>query len=147
MQQPSLYHYNYDDLDENCQCSLCVPWRDALNAYKEYMEGKPVHVWACTCKVCKTRMNLYEEVLVRSIKRETFSELTFLVEKHPEKGPFLAWVWRSTQYEGPRKTFSRKWWLDRGAKITLGWWTRKWRMLSGVDMVADLTKKADQDER
>lgn len=145
MTLPTLKHYNYDDLDTDCHCTLCVQWRQSLSSYRDYMQDRPVHIWSCTCVPCKTRMRLYEEVLITSIKRETYSELSYLVEKHAEKGPFLAWVWRSTQYDGNRKTFSRAWWADRGAKITLGWWLKKWKMLSGVDIIADLTKKADNE--
>ncbi len=142
MPLPSLKHYNYDDLDGSCGCALCNHYRHAVKAYEAYIQGKSSHVWSCTCAECKTRMKIYEEVLLSSLKRETYSELSFLCENHPDKGPFLAWVWRATQYpDGHRRTFSRAWWLDRGAKVPLGWWLRKWKMLSGVDIINDLMKK------
>lgn len=139
---PSLKHYNYDILDGDCQCSLCEHWRKSVHEYGNFIADTPSHAWSCTCVTCRKKMKVYDRVLVASLKRETYSELSYLVENHPEKGPFLAWVWRATQYpDGNRKTFSHSWWLDRGAKVTLGWWLRKWKMLSGVDIITDLIKK------
>ncbi|MDE3023404.1 MAG: hypothetical protein KGI54_16400 [Pseudomonadota bacterium] len=73
--------------------------------------------------------------MIAGIKRDTYSELSFLTQDHPEIGPFLAWVWRTTQKEEDKtKIFNRIWWLNQGATVTLGWWLDKWLMLSGVDM-------------
>ena len=133
--RPSLNHFNYDDLDEHCHCGLCETERRTGSAYARFIEIRRQHPWTCQCESCKTRNSLYEDFLIAGIKRDTFCELSFLVQDHPERGPFLAWVWRATQMtDSKSKTFSKIWWLNQGMTATLGWWLDKWKMLSGVDL-------------
>lgn len=141
MTLPSLNHFNYDELDQHCHCPLCEAERDAATIYTNFTDIHELHIWTCQCKECKQRGKLYEDLLLATVKRDTYSELSYLVQKHPEKGPFLAWVWRTTQHlNTQKKTFSRNWWINRGIVTTLGWWFRKWHMVSGVDLLADLDK-------
>lgn len=131
---PSLNHYNYDNLDGSCNCALCKDWRDCTDAYTSHLEKEPAHVWQCDCHTCKEKTKAYNALLCASMKRDTYSELSFITDAHPDKGPFLAWVWRATQYKGRKKTFSQGWWLDQGQKVPMFWWLSKWKMLSGVDL-------------
>lgn len=142
MTLPSLNHYNYDDLSEKCSCALCVAERDAAKEYADFINAHELHIWTCQCSQCKERNALYENLLLATSKRDTYSELSYLVQKHPERGPFLAWVWRTTQHlNTTKKTFSRNWWVNRGMVTTLGWWFRKWKMVSGVDLLETLDKQ------
>lgn len=142
MSLPSLNHYNYDDLSENCTCTLCTTEKEAAVAYADFIKTHDLHIWTCQCEQCKDRGLLYEDLLLATSKRDTYSELSYLVQRHPEKGPFLAWVWRTTQHlNTQKKTFSRNWWINRGMVTTLGWWFRKWKMVSGIDLLETLDKQ------
>ena len=133
---PKLNHFNYDELDVNCNCGLCSAERRTGAEYSKFLCDNVQHSWTCQCETCKIRNKLYENYLIAGIKRDTFSELSYLTQDHTERGPFLAWVWRATQKEDSTtsKTFSRTWWLNQGMIATLGWWLDKWKMLSGVDL-------------
>lgn len=120
--KPSYEHYNYDDLDVDCKCCLCLGYFTAREVHHVLLTDTSDHKWRCPCAVCKEKRKAYMTLLATANKRDLYSELSFLTHDKRDGEEFLRWVLDkvTSKYKG------MGWWANHSAKLTLGHWILQW---------------------
>jgi hypothetical protein len=114
-------HYDYTVLDEECQCSVCVDWRQKRDQYVILRDDVAGHNRSCMCGRCKKmrkQRTLYHAAMNR---RDLFCEISFLVSAHPQGSRVMVWLQREI-YDPQRRD---GWWEGRAPYYPLGYWLRR----------------------
>lgn len=120
--QPPAQHFNYDELDDYCRCSLCEGVRAARAAYDASRANRPKHNRLCKCEGCTAPRAAFTRQLAAANKRDLYCEVSYLMTGGPEPHRLarhcMGWLYeRITQ--APEST---RWWAISADRIPL----RKW---------------------
>lgn len=111
--RPGQDHYNYDLLHD-CPCRLCSGYRVLeASAKRRRASGGP----ACDIPF-----------IAQSMRRDTYSELTYVVRDRAWAAEFLAWVLAILDDRGCKDDH---WWAIRAQERSLGQWIEDWAVASG----------------
>lgn len=123
---PPREHFNYDDIDLFCRCTLCVKYFEAVLDFEFFLSVTEGHRWHCTCYLCGQKRKHHTTSLAESSRRDLYSELSYLTHAHPFAPPFLNWVLRIIR----DATFkSESWWASHAQKRALSTWMVDWQRL------------------
>jgi hypothetical protein len=117
---PGEDHFNYDELDVNCSCSLCDAYRKAKIELEEASIAAEGLSWKGMCDESKRRRKAHIRMLAISNKRDLYCEMSFLTHGKRDGHEIMAWI------QGKLKTRSAGWWANHSAKRTLGSWILEW---------------------
>lgn len=128
---PAVEHYNYDEIDVDCTCTLCTSYKESMADYVHTLSLVPGHGWHCKCQLCKQKRAQHQAMLAISNKRDLYCELSYLTDEHPFSAPFLGWVLTKIR---DMKFKSEAWWASHCPKKPLRAWMNEWQK-------ANLTKE------
>lgn len=133
---PPLEHFDYDELeDENsqCGCVLCTAYRDSLAEFTYYSAICSRHKRTCKCTYCKERNSSQIVHMAALNKRDTYSELSFVVNRRMDESAhthlvgtqFLQWIY-NRMIDKAWKT--EGWWAIQASNFTLQDWIEQWQL-------------------
>jgi hypothetical protein len=117
---PTLDHYNYDYLDENCSCSLCSEYKRAKEELEEAEAGAVGEGWKSMKPKAKRRRDAHLHMLAISNQRDLYCEMSFLTQNKRDSADILAWLLIKLRSK------KNSWWANHSAKKTLSAWIVEW---------------------
>jgi hypothetical protein len=125
-----LDHFDYPDLDEKlCPCTLCLKMR-ALNAYlAEAVTATSEHKGMCACDECKERGKRARAALAWSNRRDTYSEMSFLVQDKTWRTSLLRWLFAEVTKPRADPSLTGRsdhWWIYEAEQKSLAEWIEDW---------------------
>lgn len=137
-------HWNYPDLDANCRCVLCEAYRQAVEKAVALKAAAAGHPFRCRCYVCQQAKAAHQNFLAITNQRDTYSELTYVVQHRPWRRAFLIWL-------RPRVLgltgLTDGWWQVRAETHSLRRWIEDWiaeDAPTGSALAAAAMRTADQ---
>jgi hypothetical protein len=125
---PPFEHYNYDVLEGRdinhpaCQCFLCREWFAKSDAFKASELACEGHKNRCRCDDCKVRHKVRLAMIAAGMRRDIYSELSFLTKNETWRDEILAWFLNFI------KTTNKKdsWFALKAEGHPLNYWLQKW---------------------
>jgi hypothetical protein len=125
---PSFEHYNFDVLQgadpkiPPCKCFLCREWFAKSDEYKAAELVCEGHNNRCRCADCKLRHKARLAMIAAGMRRDIYSELSFLVKNESYRDEILTWFLTFL------KTTNRKdsWFALKTEGFPLDYWLQKW---------------------
>jgi len=141
---PSFEHSNWDIIDGRdptipaCQCFLCADWWSKSDAFKAVELVCETHPGNCRCRECKklNRHQVRTAMIAAGMRRDIYSELSFLVRNEVFRDEILAWFLNFV------KTTTKKdsWFALKAENYTLDYWLQKWSTERSLRKRAKLNK-------
>lgn len=121
--EPPIEHFNYDVMDVDCRCRLCDDYRQAKQTYEGTKRERSRHSRFCRCEHCIGHRDRLVDFLAASNRRETYSELSFILASgpvpHRQARECLRWFYglaTDADYN------TRTWWALNSPQCTLSKW-------------------------
>ena len=118
-----IEHWNYPDLDANCGCVLCEAYRQLKRQAAALKAAATGHPFRCHCPICQQAKKAHQEFLAIANQRDTYSELTYVVQHRPWRRDFLVWV---LPHVLGRTERTDGWWQVRSETYSLRQWIEDW---------------------
>lgn len=113
----SLHHFDYDRLDVECACSICVSWRLKRTEFEHRKALTKGHHRTCYCWRCIQKRKAQTEYLAIFNKRDVYCELSWYASKNEKTyGKYLAY-WAETVVSSDK--ISSGWWATRSVYYPL----------------------------
>jgi hypothetical protein len=119
---PPFEHYNYDALEDYCGCFLCrdVEYQMAI-VRKLEPDPEITHDMNCPCSNCKHVRKEKSALTAYSIRRDCYSELSYLVRNKKWRNEFL--IWFLAILLSPQ---SQSYWSAVVDSLPLSHWIERW---------------------
>lgn len=119
-----LAHYDYADVEKNCDCPVCQIWRERQTIY--FIAATRVqdagHPQSCRCDLCRDAMKKRGTYIAAQNKRTTLCETSYHAAREKTKAvgiTFMSWLW---QHMTENIEYPDRWWETTGSeKATLAW--------------------------
>jgi hypothetical protein len=131
---PPLQHADYPNLDNECECEICVDWRQKHAAYQDAAIIVADHSRSCCCPDClemRKRRGLYDAAMNR---RDLYISVSWHAAQRKGSGSKLM-IWIQREMKKPGR--SEGWWSKRSPYYSTASWLLAFErsvtaMVSGV---------------
>lgn len=129
-----LNHFDYERLDRECTCSVCMPWRASHQNYTAVLVKIESHPRSCMCEECREGYKARSEYLAHMNRRDLYCESSFHASLEPTLGPaYMAWLGREM---ADKKTKPDGWWEIQAPALPMQAWFRRFHHHATTAMTA-----------
>jgi hypothetical protein len=134
---PPIIHFNYDETDASCRCSLCTGFRAAKIQYESVRRERAKHHRYCKCDDCAVHKQSLYTYLAASNKREIYSELSYVLmsKDKPHRLAVKCLQWAYEKILDPDFRNTRWWALNSDQRLLRRWmedFQDEWGARNGV---------------
>lgn len=140
---PSFNHSNWDQIDGRdptvpaCGCFLCKDWFLKSAQFWEQEGVCKDHNNLCRCSKCLVRIKVRTAMIAAGMKRDIYSELSFLTKNENYRDEVLSWFLNFI------KTCNKKdtWWAFKTEGFPLDYWLQRWHTEKTLKASANRNKR------
>jgi hypothetical protein len=111
-------HHNYIRIDVECDCPICMAWRQKRVAYEASRQTVQQHNRSCYCWKCRRCRELQMEYIAIQNKRDIYCELSWHASMTKGGGSLMRWL----EQELLTSTETVGWWAKSSPCFSLGHW-------------------------
>jgi hypothetical protein len=125
---PPFTHYNYDELEDYCCCFLCQDVTLQIAIVRK-LEPDPenTHDMTCSCGNCKQARKEKTALTAYSVRRDCYSELSYLTRNKKWRDEFLTWFLNTLILTEHAQSY----WSASVDSMPLSHWIEKWAIETG----------------
>ena len=129
-----LNHFDYEKLDKECACSVCIPWRESHRSYAAVLVRTESHRRDCMCEDCRAGYRARSEYLAHLNRRDLYCESSFHAAVEPTLGPaYMEWL---RQQMDDKDVRPNGWWETQAPALPMQAWFRRFHHHATTAMAA-----------